>query len=179
MVKTPKERKHGAESTAANSAFEPRPFTAPKKTDVPIEEPANLFDAYLQRKSMLEPVQRAQAERRASENSTGMPDQLKSGLENLSGMDLSSVRVKYNSPEPAKVNALAYTQGSNIYVGPGQQRHLAHEGWHSVQQMQGRVQPTMKAHGVAINDDPGLEREADVMGGKAANLGRAGKQLED
>jgi hypothetical protein len=37
-----------------------------------------------------------------------------------------------------------------------------------VQQAQGRVQPTMQmAGGVAVNDDAGLEREADVMGVKA------------
>ena len=104
----------------------------------------------------------------AGGNATGMPDRLKSGLEGLSGVDLSGVRVHYNSAQPAKVNALAYTQGTNIYVGPGQERHVPHEGWHSVQQMQGRVRPTIKAHGVAINDDPKLEREADVMGSKAA-----------
>ncbi len=44
----------------------------------------------------------------------------------------------------------------------------AHEGWHAVQQAQGRVKPTMQAKSVAINDDEGLEREADVMGKKAA-----------
>src|SRR6266568_9636427 len=34
-----------------------------------------------------------------SENRTGMPDNLLRGLEQLSGFDLSSVRVRYNSPE--------------------------------------------------------------------------------
>lgn len=100
-------------------------------------------------------------------NRTGMPDRLKSGLEGLSGMDLSGLRVHRNSDRPARVQALAYTQGRDIHVAPGQDRHLAHEGWHAVQQMQGRVKPTMKAHGVSINDDGGLEREADVMGKKA------------
>jgi hypothetical protein len=101
------------------------------------------------------------------ENQTGMPDRLKSGLEGLSGMDLSGVRVHRNSDKPAKVQALAYTQGSSIHMAPGQEQHLPHEGWHAVQQMQGRVRPTMKAHGVAINDSPSLEKEADVMGKKA------------
>lgn len=41
---------------------------------------------------------------------------------------------------------------------------MAHEAWHVVQQMQGRVKPTMQMKGVKINDDEGLEREADVMG---------------
>ena len=101
------------------------------------------------------------------ENRTGLPDTLKAGVERLSGYSLSDIRVHYNSPAPTEVGALAYTQGTEIHVGPGQERHLAHEAWHVVQQMQGRVQPTMQMKGVAINDDDGLEREADVMGEKA------------
>ena len=103
----------------------------------------------------------------APENRTGLPERLKSGLEQLSGMDLSGVRVHRNSRAPERVQALAYTQGRDIHVAPGQDRHLAHEGWHAVQQMEGRVRPTTSANGVAINDDPGLEREADAMGAKA------------
>lgn len=105
-----------------------------------------------------------------AENRTGMPEHLKAGLERLSGFDLSGVRVHRNSAKPAQLNALAYTQGQNIEVGPGQERHLPHEGWHVVQQMQGRVQPTMQAQGVVINDDAGLEREADVMGARAFQM---------
>ena len=103
-------------------------------------------------------------------NNTGMPDHLKSGLENLSNMNLSNVRVHHNSPKPAQLNALAYTQGQDIHVGSGQEKHLPHEGWHAVQQIQGRVKPTMHANGVSINDDSGLEREADAMGEKALQL---------
>lgn len=101
---------------------------------------------------------------------TGMPDPLKTGLERLSGIDLSGVRVHQNSSKPAQFNALAYTQGQDIHLGPGQQEHLPHEGWHAVQQMQGRVKPTVQAKGVSINDNAGLEREADVMGTKALQM---------
>jgi len=114
-----------------------------------------------------------QTKTEASQNKTGMPDHLKSGLENLSSMNLSSVRVHHNSSKPAQLNALAYTQGQDIHVGPGQEKHLPHEGWHAVQQMQGRVKPTMQAKGVSINDDSGLEREADLMGTKALQMTRA------
>lgn len=103
-------------------------------------------------------------------NKSGMPDQLKTGLENLSGLDMSDVRVHYNSPEPAQLSALAYTQGTDIHVAPGQERHLPHEGWHAVQQMQGRVQPTIQVAGAAVNDDSALEQEADVMGGRAVQM---------
>ncbi len=107
-----------------------------------------------------------------TQNRNGMPRPLKAGLETLSGMHLSGVRVHNNSSKPAQLNALAYTQGQDIHVGPGQEKHLPHEGWHFVQQMQGRVKPTMQAQGVSINDDAGLEREADVMGAKALQITR-------
>ena len=100
-------------------------------------------------------------------NNTGLPDQLKSGIESLSGLSMDHVRVHYNSAQPEQLNALAYAQGSDIHLAPGQEQHLPHEAWHVVQQAQGRVRPTMQmAGGVAVNDDAGLEREADVMGGR-------------
>ena len=118
------------------------------------------------------PVQRESAPAQRKENNTGMPDNLKVGVENLSGLAMDDVRVHYNSAKPARLRALAYTQGTNIHVGPGQEKHLGHEAWHVVQQEQGRVQPTMQTKGVAINDDSSLEREADVMGGRAAAVGQ-------
>ncbi len=104
-------------------------------------------------------------------NETGMPDLLKAGIEALSGMDLSDVRVHRNSGRPAQLNALAYAQGSEIHLGPGEDRQLPHEAWHVVQQRQGRVQATAQVGGVAVNDEAGLEREADVMGGRAVLQG--------
>lgn len=101
-------------------------------------------------------------------NTTGMSDELKTGLESLSGMDLSGVNVHYNSPKPAQLQAHAYTQGQDIHVAPGQEQHVPHEGWHVVQQMQGRVQPTTQLAGTDINDSPALETEADVMGARAS-----------
>ena len=98
-------------------------------------------------------------------NRTGLPDRLKSGLEGLSGYSMDDVRVHYNSGKPAQLNALAYAQGNQIHLGPGQEKHLPHEAWHVVQQKQGRVRTTMQLKGgVKINDDQSLEREADVMG---------------
>lgn len=104
-------------------------------------------------------------------NATGLPDQLKSGIENLSGHNMDDVKVHYNSSKPAQLNAHAYAQGSEIHLGSGQEKHLPHEAWHVVQQKQGRVKPTkqLKAK-VNINDDEGLEKEADVMGAKALQM---------
>jgi hypothetical protein len=101
---------------------------------------------------------------------TGLPGPLRASLEQLSGYDLSDVRVHYDSPEPARHHALAFTKGSDIEVGPGQEEHLAHEGWHVVQQKQGRVKSSRQMKGAALNADPLLEREADRMGARAAAL---------
>ena len=100
-------------------------------------------------------------------NTTGLPDNLKSGIENLSGHSLDDVKVHYNSSKPAQLNAHAYAKGSNIHIASGQEKHLPHEAWHIVQQKQGRVRPTKTVAGAKINDSSSLEREADVMGEKA------------
>ncbi|MCQ2098948.1 MAG: DUF4157 domain-containing protein [Fibrobacter sp.] len=120
----------------------------------------------LQRKAdlMNASVQRAPEPR---PNLTGMPDNLKSGIESLSGYSMDDVRVHYNSDKPATVQALAYTQGTDIHVAPGQEHTLPHEAWHVAQQMAGRVSPTTNINGMPVNDNAGLEHEADVMGEKA------------
>lgn len=107
---------------------------------------------------------------RQKPNNTGLPDNLKAGVETLSGYSLDDVKVHYNSSQPATVQALAYTQGTDIHVAPGQEQHLPHEAWHVAQQMAGRVEPTTEVSGMPVNDNVALEREADVMGGKANSL---------
>ncbi|RPI78612.1 MAG: DUF4157 domain-containing protein, partial [Planctomycetaceae bacterium] len=115
----------------------------------------------LQRRSAVGDESRA-APGVARSNHTGLPDQLKAGVEQLSGCDLSDVRVHFNSSRPAQLAALAYAQGTEIHVGPGQERHLPHEAWHVVQQKQGRVRATLRINGLAVNQDEGLEDEAEV-----------------
>lgn len=114
--------------------------------------------------SQTHPIQR-------KENNTGLPDTLKTGLENLSNISLDDVKVYRNSDKPAQLNAHAYAQGSNIHVGPGQEKYLAHEAWHVVQQKQGRVKPSKQLKGkITVNDDVSLEREADIMGARALSF---------
>ncbi len=106
----------------------------------------------------IEPIQK-------KENQTGLPDDLKSGIEHLSGYSMDDVNVHKNSSQPAQLQAHAYAEGTEIYLAPGQEKHLPHEAWHVVQQKQGRVKPTMQLKGsININDDDHLEKEADVMG---------------
>lgn len=108
---------------------------------------------------------------KGAEGKGGLPATLKSGIESLSGKSMDGVSVHYNSSKPAQLNALAYAQGNDIHLGPGQEEHLPHEAWHVVQQSEGRVRPTMQMQDrTPINDDAGLEREADLMGARALQM---------
>lgn len=104
-------------------------------------------------------------------NHTGIPTQLKERLEQTTGLLLDDVRVHYNSGLPAKLDALAYTQGNQVEIAPGQERHLSHELGHVVQQKLGIVRANaMHSSGVALNTEDWLERQADEIG--------AGKKIE-
>lgn len=94
-------------------------------------------------------------------NNTGIPDIMKDRYETLSGLCLDDVRVHYQSDKPIQLQALAYTQGNQVYIAPGQERHLPHELGHVLQQKRGNVQPTGFLNGLPVNDSPALEREAD------------------
>lgn len=142
------------------------------KFTLPIQKKGIEEEELLQSKFAL-PIQR-------KGNNTGLPDNLKSGIENLSGYAMDDVKVHYNSDKPAKLQAHAYAQGTDIHIASGQEKHLPHEAWHVVQQKQGRVQPTLQMKGnINVNDDAGLENEADVMGANALSLGVVqGKLME-
>lgn len=113
---------------------------------------------------------------RKVENNTGIPDDVKQRMEDSFGTDFSSVRVHPDSAKAPEVGALAYTQGTDIHFAPGQfkpdtsagQQLLGHELTHVVQQAEGRVQPTTEIGGMPVNDNEGLEHEADILGAKAA-----------
>jgi len=141
-------------SVMQRAAIDPRLLTA---ADV----------AQLQRTIGNAAVSRLLARLLPRENRTGLPDRLKAGIEHLSGVAMDDVRVHYNSPKPAEVQALAFAQGTDIHVAPGQEQHLPHEAWHVVQQKQGRVESRLLANGVALNDDRALENEAERMGERA------------
>jgi len=143
---------------------------APRATAQPDHRPAAVAQRQQQDAIAASPRQQAPAVPASlpAPNRTGLPDALKTGVENLSGYSLDDVRVHYNSAQPAQLEAHAYAQGTDIHLAPGQEQHLPHEAWHVVQQKQGRVQATRQLKGaVPVNDDAGLEKEADVMGTRA------------
>ena len=49
----------------------------------------------------------------------GLPDNLKTGMENLSGMSLDDVKVHRNSDKPAQFQAHTYAQGTDIHLASG------------------------------------------------------------
>lgn len=101
-------------------------------------------------------------------NHTGIPGRMKRDFEGRSGLSFNDVRVHYNSGGPARLGALAYTRGTQVYLGPGQERYLPHELGHVVQQKIRPVPATRRGGGVPINDDPALEAEADRWSAGAA-----------
>jgi hypothetical protein len=102
-------------------------------------------------------------------------------MEAAFGTDFSAVRIHEGARAP-RAGALAYTTGHDIHFAPGRydpashagQELLGHELAHVVQQREGRVSATGQAAGLAINDDEGLEREADELGARAARGEPAG-----
>ncbi|WP_264563985.1 DUF4157 domain-containing protein [Flavobacterium sp. N3904] len=150
------------QTSAANSNGNNSAVQLKDNRELPVVQ-QKLSEKTATQESSFTPIQR--------KNNTGLPENLKSGIENLSGHSMDDVKVHYNSSQPAQINAHAYAQGTDIHIASGQEKHLPHEAWHVVQQKQGRVKPTLQMKGkVNINDDKGLENEADVMGAKAKSM---------
>lgn len=96
------------------------------------------------------------------ENQTGLPAPLIQKAEQLGGVPLDDVRVHYRSSEPDRLGALAFAQGTHIFLAPQQESHIGHELRHVVQQKKGLVQPQFTLLGQPINASPSLERDADA-----------------
>ncbi len=131
---------------------------------------------------MIRPIQkkssRIQTIQRQSATAAKLPNLVQSKMEGAMGADFSGVNIHTESQNATNVGALAYAQGNDVHFAPGQydpqsssgQELIGHELAHVVQQREGRVQPTTQAKGVPVNDDKGLEAEADDMGRKAAQM---------
>jgi hypothetical protein len=110
-----------------------------------------------------------------------LPQAVLAKMEAAFGADFSAVRV-HQGPQAARIGALAFTTGNDIYFAPGRyqpdtmqgQQLLGHELAHVVQQRQGRVRAG--GAGVSVVHDRMLEAEADRLGMRAAafQVGPAG-----
>ncbi len=125
------------------------------------------------------PIQRQEEDEsgglQSSGGNTGIPDNVQAKMESALNTSFSDVKVHANSSKATDVGALAYTQGTDVHFAPGQyspgtssgQKLLGHELTHVVQQSEGRVEPTGEVAGMPLNDNPALEKEADILGAKA------------
>lgn len=105
--------------------------------------------------------QREQQSAHPASGGQPLDDAMRAKFERQFGLPMDDVRVHYNSSQPVELDALAYTQGSEIFVAPGQEVYLQHELNHVVQQKLGMVQPNTSIQGLPLNDSPSLEQSAD------------------
>ncbi|HEX9946028.1 MAG TPA: GNAT family N-acetyltransferase [Allosphingosinicella sp.] len=102
-----------------------------------------------------------------------LPQAVLAKMEAAFGADFSAVRV-HVGPQAARIGAVAFTTGDDLYFAPGQfqpdsvkgQQLIGHELAHVIQQRQGRVRAP--GSGVAVVQDRMLEAEADRLGMRAA-----------
>jgi len=107
---------------------------------------------------------------------TPLPDGARVKMENAFQYDFTKVKIHSNSHYPKQLGALALTSGDAIHFAPDSyhpnsrqgQELIAHELAHVVQQKSGRVSPTARLNGAAINDNPTLEAEANRAGRSAS-----------
>ena len=114
----------------------------------------------------------------AHDDKTGLPDDVRQGMEEAIGGNFSSVQFVTESKKAEEVGALAFTQGKNVEFAPGQFKPdttaglelIGHELTHVDQQDKGTVEPTMEIGEMLVNDDKSKETEADDKGKAAARL---------
>ncbi|GLR16685.1 eCIS core domain-containing protein [Portibacter lacus] len=128
------------------------------------------------------PIQKKEGNSTSSASSStsgnGVPAEVMSKMEASIGADFSNVEINANSSKAKDSGALAFAQGNKVHFAPGQfnpttssgQKLLGHELAHVKQQREGKVKPTTSVNGMSVNDDPKLEKAADIAGEKAANF---------
>jgi len=112
----------------------------------------------------------------ATGGGAGLPEGLRARMEGSFGTDFGGVQIHAESSQAAALGAEAFAYGDALHFAPGRfqpetqagQALVGHELAHVVQQRAGRVAASAQARGVAINQDPALEREADEQGARAA-----------
>jgi hypothetical protein len=104
---------------------------------------------------------------------TPLPAAVRAKVEAAFDTDFSAVRV-HQDEQAAAAGAVAYAHGDDLHFQPGAydpssaagQELLGHELTHVVQQRNGQV--SVQGKDSPLNDDAGLEAEADAMGAMAA-----------
>jgi ribosomal protein S18 acetylase RimI-like enzyme len=159
----------------------PRMTPSPVQTRTSAHPPGSPAPAFTRQ---AQPVQRNGAGRAfaveasalglASSGGRPLPEAVRGKMEAALGADFSAVRV-HVGPQAARIGAIAFTVGSDIYFAPGRyqpetiqgQQLLGHELTHVVQQRAGRVRNPLGG-GLAVVRDRALEAEADRLGQRVA-----------
>lgn len=113
---------------------------------------------------------------RSTTEGTPLDNAMRAKFERQFGLPMDDVRIHSNSDKPASFDADAYTYGSDIFIGPGQEGLLEHEMTHVAQQKLGQVRPTGMENGMAVNRSPTLEHSADT-GAVAQTMGIAAEPV--
>ncbi len=106
-----------------------------------------------------------------------LPEDFQTKMESSFGEDFSNVKINKDSKDANELDALAFTQGNNIHFKNGEfdssskngQELIAHELSHVVQQRHRDIGTTHKENNYDVNDNEGLEKEADINAKKAVN----------
>lgn len=112
----------------------------------------------------------------ATKRNEHLPEDLQTKMEDSFGQDFSNVEIIKNSIQAKEINAQAFTQGNSVHFASGKfnpnsqsgKELIGHELTHVVQQRNGRVNNSYQAKSLNINDESTLEKEADLLGSKAA-----------
>lgn len=155
-----------ASATAASPATAERPAS-------PMVAQLKQMGSYAAQASALEPTAPAERPLAPTGAGTALPGPVQAKMSEAFGADFSGVQVHTDSADASAMGADAFAEGENIHFAAGKyqpesqsgQELVGHELAHVVQQRQGRVKPQAKG---GLNTDPGLEREADAAGARAA-----------
>jgi hypothetical protein len=109
-------------------------------------------------------------------SSVTLPPEVSAKMESTMDVDTSQINIKKDSEKAEAAGALAMAQGNEIHFAKGQydpnskqgQSLIGHEVKHFEQQSKGQVQATSSVNGMPVNDNAGLEAEADRAGEQAA-----------
>lgn len=91
-------------------------------------------------------------------------NQLTGGQVNLHASGAKVEETSSSDSRLKSVGARSMAVGGEALIGDKQDR--GHEIWHLAQQEMGMVKPTTSVNNQPVNDDPSLEKDADVMGAK-------------
>ncbi|HAS44340.1 MAG TPA: hypothetical protein DCS93_27935 [Microscillaceae bacterium] len=157
-----------------------KPGNETEPTSAPIQKKQAGFNSPYQTKESSKPPIQTKEGRKGPIKAKQRPVQRKTkdahilaNVGHLMGTNISDTKINYNSKKPAAEGAEAIAQHKTIDLAPNKNHHLPHEATHIAQQAKGMVKPT----GSPLNDNPALEKQADMVGARAAAMSTSPIQM--